>query len=484
MKKGDIIELDIEKYAFEGRGIAKVSAEKIRSDIPKNETPISNYVVFVDGAYPGDKVKAELKKIKKSYAEAKVIEIISSSLLRTKAKCKYFGECGGCKQQDLNYEQQVKYKQQQVEEIFEKMGCFNDFSIKEIIPSNKIFFYRNKMEFSFSDKRWLTQEELQSTQIVEKDFALGLHVPQVYDKVLDIEECFLQSELSNKILNVTRKFFKEKNILPYSTKIQSGFLRNLVIKTSHHTDDLMVNIVTFSVDEKAISSFKEILINQVPQITTIVNNINQKRATVAIGDYENIIFGRGFILDQIGNYKFRISANSFFQTNSLQAEKLYKTALEFAELQGNEIIYDLYSGAGTISIFVSEKAKEVYAFESVESAVNDAEENKKINNVSNVHFFTADLYKTFLPLVEAKSLPSPDVVILDPPRSGMHTNTIDDVIKLYPQKIVYVSCNPATQVRDIKLFTNSGYKLIKIRPVDMFPHTYHIENVALMIKEK
>ncbi len=194
MKKGDIIELDIEKYAFEGRGIAKVSAEKIRSDIPKNETPISNYVVFVDGAYPGDKVKAELKKIKKSYAEAKVIEIISSSLLRTKAKCKYFGECGGCKQQDLNYEQQVKYKQQQVEEIFEKMGCFNDFSIKEIIPSNKIFFYRNKMEFSFSDKRWLTQEELQSTQIVEKDFALGLHVPQVYDKVLDIEECFLQSE--------------------------------------------------------------------------------------------------------------------------------------------------------------------------------------------------------------------------------------------------------------------------------------------------
>ncbi len=246
----------------------------------------------------------------------------------------------------------------------------------------------------------------------------------------------------------------------------------------------MVNIVTFSVDEKAISSFKEILINQVPQITTIVNNINQKRATVAIGDYENIIFGRGFILDQIGNYKFRISANSFFQTNSLQAEKLYKTALEFAELQGNEIIYDLYSGAGTISIFVSEKAKEVYAFESVESAVNDAEENKKINNVSNVHFFTADLYKTFLPLVEAKSLPSPDVVILDPPRSGMHTNTIDDVIKLYPQKIVYVSCNPATQVRDIKLFTNSGYKLIKIRPVDMFPHTYHIENVALMIKEK
>ncbi len=483
MKKGDIVELEIVKYAFEGRGIAKVSAENIRSDIPKDETPISNYIVFVDGTYPGDIVKAELKKIKKSYAEANSVEIISPSEFRTKARCKYFGECGGCKQQDLNYSSQVEFKQQQVEEIFKKMGGFDDFSIEEIIPSDKIFFYRNKMEFSFSDKRWLTQEELKSTKIVEKDFALGLHVPQVYDKVLDIEECFLQSELSNKILNITRDFFRGKNILPYSTKTQSGFLRNLVIKSAHHTDDLMVNIVTFSEDEKLINSFKEILIQQVPQITTIVNNINRKRSSVATGDYENIILGSGFIFDLIGNYKFRISANSFFQTNTLQAEKLYQTALEFAELQGDEIVYDLYSGAGTISIFVSERAKEVYAFESVESAVIDAEENKEINNTLNVHFFTADLYKSFLPLVEEKNLHLPDVVILDPPRSGMHTNTINDIIKLSPKKVVYVSCNPTTQVRDIKLFTNSGYKLIKIKPVDMFPHTYHIENVALMIRE-
>ncbi len=480
MKKGDIIEVEIEKYAFEGRGIAKVPVGSIRSDIGKDEDPNSNYVVFVDGSFTGDKVRAELKKIKKSFAEAKAIEIVSPSRFRIKAKCKYFGECGGCKQQDLDYAQQVKFKQQQTEEIFNKLGGFNDILIEEIIPSEKIFYYRNKMEFSFSDMRWLTQSEINSDKDLERDFALGLHVPQVFDKVLDIDECFLQSEVSNKILNLTTAFFKNKNIKPYSTKTNSGNLRNLIIKTSCHMNELMVNIVTFNDDGDLIRSYSETLLKQVPEITTIVNNINQKKSSVATGDYEKVIYGSGFIYDLIGNYKFRISANSFFQTNTLQAEKLYQTALSFAELSGNEIVYDLYSGAGTISIFVSGKSKEVFAFETVESAVADAGENKKINNIDNVHFFAADLYKSFLPLVEENKLPLPDVVILDPPRSGMHSNTVNDVIKLKPKKIVYVSCNPATQVRDIKLFVNSGYKIIKMRPVDMFPHTYHIENVAVL----
>ena len=360
------------------------------------------------------------------------------------------------------------------------IGGFNDFLIEEIIPSEKIFFYRNKMEYSFSDKRWLTQTEINSGTEVNKDFALGLHVPGVFDKVLDIDECFLQSELSNKILNFTKVFFKNKKIPAYSTNTHSGFLRNLVIKTSHHTSDLMVNIVTFSEDDVLLGNYSEALLNKVPQVTTIVNNINQKKSSVATGDYEKVIYGSGYIFDSIGNYKFRISANSFFQTNTLQAEKLYQTALDFAELSGKEIVYDLYSGAGTISIFVSGKAKEVYAFETVESAISDADENKKINNTNNVHFFTADLYKSFRPIVEESSLPSPEVIILDPPRSGMHANTVEDVVLLKPKKIVYVSCNPATQVRDIKLFANSGFKLIKIRPVDMFPHTFHIENIAIL----
>ena len=477
MNKGDILELKIEKYAFEGKGIAKIEKENSQE---------KKFVVFVNGAYPGDVVKAKLKKIKKSYAEANVEEIVTSSPQRIKPKCKYFGTCGGCRQQDLSYEQQVIYKQQQVEETFRQAGL-EDFTTEKIIPSENNFYYRNKMEFSFSDLRWLTEEEIKSDLQVERNFALGLHTPKTFDKVLDIDECFLQSETSAKILNFTREFFKQKNVSIYSTKTHTGFLRNLVIRQSAQTKDLMVNLVTSSEDENLLKEYASGLKNNFDEITTIVNNVNLKKAAIAVGDYEKVFLGSGFIYDKIGAYKFRISANSFFQTNTLQAEKLYQTALDFAELKGNEIVYDLYSGAGTISIFISGKAKEVYGFESVESSIFDANENLDINEIKNVRFFQSDLYKTFLPV--ADSLPKPNVIILDPPRSGMHKNTVDDVIKLSPEKIVYVSCNPTTQVRDIKLLTEGGYsqrdafaKLIKIRSVDMFPHTFHIENVALLTK--
>ncbi|MGA9291138.1 MAG: 23S rRNA (uracil(1939)-C(5))-methyltransferase RlmD [Ignavibacteriaceae bacterium] len=479
MKKGDLIELDIEDYAFEGRGIAKISKEEIT---PGSSSQQSKYIIFVDNAYPGDKVKAQLKKIKKSFAESVVEEIISPSDFRIKARCKYFGVCGGCKQQDLEYKKQLDYKQKQVEEIFRKMGGFGNFITESIIPSEKIFYYRNKMEFSFSGKKWLTKEEIKSGEAIDRNFALGLHVPNVYDKVLDIDECFLQSEQSNKILNFTREFFKGKSIPVYNTKTHQGYLRNLIIRESEHADDLMINLVTFYEDEKLFREYSDKLLKEFPNISTIVNNINLRKAAVATGDFEKTFYGNGLIYDSIGKYKFRISANSFFQTNTLQAETLYETALEFAELKGSEIVYDLYSGAGTIAIYVSAYSKDVYAFESVESAVKDAAENLKLNRIDNVKLFISDLYKSFLPHVEDNNLPSPDVVIADPPRSGMHKNTIEDVINLSPRKIVYVSCNPGTQVRDIKLFVESGYKLIKIKPVDMFPHTYHIENVALLIK--
>ena len=246
----------------------------------------------------------------------------------------------------------------------------------------------------------------------------------------------------------------------------------------------MVNLVTSEENDELINGYANELLAEVPEVTTVINNITKKKAAIAIGDYEKVIYGSGFIYDKIGEYNFRISANSFFQTNTLQAEKLYQTAMDFAELSGNEIVYDLYSGAGTIAIFVSEKAKQVFAFESVESSIEDAKVNADLNNISNVQFFNADLYKSFLPIVEKNKIPNPDVVIIDPPRSGMHGNTVNDVIKLSPQKIVYVSCNPATQVRDIKLMVDAGYKLVKIKPVDMFPHTYHIENVGLLIKKQ
>jgi 23S rRNA (uracil1939-C5)-methyltransferase len=481
IKKGDIVELEIEKYAFEGKGIAKVSRNELLGLNEENGNE-KNYVVFVHGSYPGDKVKARLTKIKKSYSEAITLEIISPSNDRVKPECKYFGVCGGCKQQDLLYSKQTEFKQKQVEEIFNKLGGFTDFIIEDIIPSDNIFYYRNKMEFSFSDKRWLTKQEISSGENINRDFALGLHIPKIYDKVLDIDECLLQSEVSNRILNFTREFFQRKGVTVYSTKTHTGFLRNLIIRQSFYNDELMVNLVTSDEDEILLIEFAENIVKKFPSVTTVVNNISKKLSSVATGDYEKIIYGPGFIYDRIGDFKFRISANSFFQTNTKQAEKLYQTALQFAETDGDEIVYDLYSGAGTIAIFISQKVQKVIAFESVQSAVEDAKVNAQLNNISNVEFITADLYKSFLPFVKKYNLAKPDIIVIDPPRSGMHKNTVEDVINLSPEKIVYVSCNPATQVRDIKLMVEAGYKLKKIKPVDMFPQTFHIENVALLVK--
>jgi 23S rRNA (uracil1939-C5)-methyltransferase len=480
IKKGDIIELTISKYAFEGKGIAKISKSKLLGE--KTDSEEENYVVFVQNAYPGDKVKARLLKIKSSYAEAVTVEIIEFSKYRVQPKCKFFGVCGGCKQQDLEYDLQLYYKQTQVEEVFRNIAGLMDIKSEKIIPSEMIFSYRNKMEFSFSDIRWLTKEELESDKKIDRNFALGFHIPKIYDKVLDIDECFLQTSLANNIVNFTREYFKSKNVSAYSQKNHKGFLRNLVLRQSFHTNDFMVNIVTSEDEPQLIEDYSKSLLGKFPAITTVVNNINKKLSSVSTGDYEKIIYGFGFIYDYIGKYKFRISSNSFFQTNTSQAEKLYQTAVDFAEFEGNEICYDLYSGAGTITIFVSDFTKEVYAFESVSSAVEDAEFNASLNDVNNVKIFLADLYKSFLPIVRTNKIPKPDIIIIDPPRSGMHKNTVNDVAELSPQKIIYVSCNPATQARDVKFLMEAGYKFIRMRPVDMFPHTYHIENVVLLKK--
>ncbi|MEG8947814.1 23S rRNA (uracil(1939)-C(5))-methyltransferase RlmD [Rosettibacter firmus] len=479
MKKGDLIELEITDYAFEGKGIAKIVKE-IHSQTEDNP---KKFVIFIDSSYPGDKIIAQLNKIKKSYAEGKIKEIISKSPYRVNPECKYFGVCGGCKQQDLDYKMQLKYKEEQVKDIFERLGGFSNFEINPIIPSDKIFFYRNKMEFSFANKRWLTENEISTMQeLKDKNFALGLHIPNYFDKVLDIDECLLQSQLSNNILNLTRDFFKNKNATIYSTYTHTGYLRNLIIRQSTHTNDVMVNLVTSEENDELMLEYKNELLMSFPEITTIVNNINIKKSQVATGDYEIVYYGSGFIYDYIGDYKFRISANSFFQTNTTQAEKLYNVALDFASFSGNEIVYDLFSGAGTIPVFISKYVKEVFGFESVASAINDAHVNIELNNITNFKPLLVDLNKSFIPLIKQQNLPSPDVIIIDPPRSGMNPKTINDILKLKPDKIIYISCNPATQARDLKLLCENTYKLTRIQPVDMFPHTYHIENVALIEK--
>lgn len=478
MKKGDTLDFVVEDYAFEGKGIARIKID---------ETPDSHegkYVVFIEGSYPGDTVQAVLRKVKKRYAEAKVVRIINPTKDRVTPPCKFFGTCGGCKQQDLDYSAQLKYKQEQVKDLFEIQGGLSGFEFEPILGAEEYFHYRNKMEYSFSDKRWITSEEAErGSEIYDRNFALGLHIPRIFDKVLDIDKCFLQPDVGNDILNFTRLFFKTQGITIYSTKTHEGFLRNLVIKIAHHTKDVMVNLVTADENENLIRAYAGELINKVPQVTTIINNISKKKSQVAIGDYEKIFFGSGYIFDTIGEYKYRISANSFFQTNTLQAEKLYKIVLEYADLQGDEIVYDLYSGAGTISLYVSGKAKNVYAIESVESAVEDARINAGLNNVSNVEFILGDLNKSFLPVLNEKTIPHPDVIIADPPRSGMHPKTVSDLSAISPEKIVYVSCNPTTQLRDIKLLGEAGYIPVRMRSVDMFPHTFHIENVVLLKKQ-
>ena len=475
MKKGDILELEIEDYAFEGKGIARI--------VKDQEEPERKYVIFANGSYPGDKVEVQLRKIKKGYAEGKVVKVITPSEKRTDPVCNYFGTCGGCKQQDLKYDEQLFYKEEQVRKLFEVQGGFNDFEMEPIIGAEKIFNYRNKMEFSFADKRWIMSSEVEEgNEIENRNFALGLHIPRIFDKVLDIEECHLHAETGNKVINFTREFFRNRNTTIYSTKTHTGYLRNLALKFSHHTNDLMVNLVTSEDNEELMKQYTEGLIAQVPEVTTVINNINLKKAQVAIGDYEKLYYGSGYLYDSIGKYKYRISANSFFQTNTLQAEKLYDKALEYANLEGNEIVYDLYSGAGTISIYVSENSQKVYAVETVESAVKDAHENADFNKISNIEFIQADLNKSFLPIIKEQNLPNPEIVIADPPRSGMNPKTIRDIISLSPSRIVYVSCNPTTQMRDIQALLEAGYRLKKVCPVDMFPNTYHVENVALLEK--
>lgn len=479
MKKGDLLELDIVGYAFEGKGVAKIIKEAPLNDSAEPK----KFVVFVNGTYPGDKVIAMVTKIRKSYAEAKVKTLINRSSLRIDPKCKSFGVCGGCKAQDLNYENQTKFKEEQVKDIFERIGGLDEFEVLPIEPSEKTYFYRNKMEFSFSEKRWLTENEISSMQeVADKDFALGFHVPGVFDKVLNIDECWLQSELSNRVLNFVHAFSKKHQLLAYSSQKHTGFLRNLVIKQSFSTNDFMVNLVVSEENERLFAEFRGELLGNFPEVSTLVFNINKKLSQVAYGDYEIVYHGPGFIYDMIGNCKFRISANSFFQTNSSQAYKLYSITKDFAGFTGNEVVYDLYSGAGTIPIFISESVKQIYGFESVEPAINDALVNIELNGVSNFKPMFADLNKSFLPIMIKNDIPKPDIIITDPPRSGMNPKTVKDILDLNPQTIVYISCNPATQARDIKLLCEGGYKLIKIKPVDMFPHTYHIENVALLRK--
>jgi len=468
MEKGEEKILNIESLSGDGKTIA-------RDD---------GMVFFVENAVPGDVVNARIWKIRKKYAEARAVNIITPSPFRIAPKCQHFGICGGCRWQDLTYEKQLHFKQQHIVNAFKHIGGFSDPSVQPVISCENPYYYRNKMEFTFSNFRWLTKEEFEPDKEQQQEVALGLHVPLRYEKVLNIEECYLQSDLSTGILNTVREIFKVWESSVYSTQTHEGYLRHLVIRDGKRTGEVMVNLVTTYDWPESMQKLTELLLKQFPEITTIVNNITERKSMVAFGETEKVYHGPGYINEKIGDFTFRISANSFFQTNTLQAEKLYEVAKELANLSSKDVVYDLYSGTGTIAIYLADAVERVIGIEVVESAIANAERNAELNKISNCYFLQGDLKdrlttdRTWL-----DEHPKPSIVILDPPRSGAHPKVIEKVLKLSPERIVYVSCNPATQARDAKLFFEGGYKLKVIQPVDMFPHTDHIEAVALFTNE-
>tara|TARA_A100001037_G_scaffold306817_1_gene356092 strand:+ start:15917 stop:17329 length:1413 start_codon:yes stop_codon:yes gene_type:complete len=464
IKRGLELELKIESLAYGGMGLA-------RKD---------DFVIFVNGAIPGQTVQALIYKKKKGFAEARVLEVLQDSPDAVNVPCEHFSVCGGCKIQNLSYEVQLKEKSLQSEDAFRRLGGFKRFRLDKTIGANPIFNYRNKMEFTFSPHRWVLGSE---PQHVDKSFAVGLHIPGRYDKILDIYDCHIQPEIGNQILKISRDVCrKNPELRPYDPKTHIGFLRFLMLRYGINTNQLMVNIVTAYDDLNKLSPLTDALLDQVPEITSMINNVNTRKADVAFGEYETIIYGSSTIEEKIGELTFEISANSFFQTNTIQGQRLYDEVAKVAKLSGEEIVYDLYCGTGTIGLYLANEAKNIYGFEVIRSALEDAERNALKNGIENVKFLKANLDTFFKSGQLPKRIPKPDVIIVDPPRAGIHPDMLQYLPKLKAKKIIYVSCNPTTQARDAKVLVEKGYNINVAVMVDMFPHTQHIETVLLFSK--
>ncbi|MBR5719855.1 MAG: 23S rRNA (uracil(1939)-C(5))-methyltransferase RlmD [Bacteroidales bacterium] len=434
-------------------------------------------VFFIPFGAPGDVVDAETVKKKKSFRIAKIVNIKKPSPHRIQPFCKYFGLCGGCKWQHLDYQSQLFYKQKQVVDALTRIGKVNVNNINDIISSDKTTYYRNKLEYTFSNFKWMSDGEFKSKE--ERNLnGIGFHLPNMYDRIIDIEECFFQPEPSNQIRNSFRDYAISHNLTFYNVKKHEGLLRNLIIRCSN-TGGLMVVLVVNENDTDSFFPLLDFIRDSFPQITSLMYVVNRK-FNDDIGD-QNVIpyYGEDHLIEEMENIRFYVGPKSFYQTNHDQAYKLYKVAREFADLQGDEIVYDLYTGAGTIANFVASKAKKVVGIEYVEQAIENAIYNSSINNITNTSFFAGDMAKVLTDdFINANG--RPDVIITDPPRAGMHDKVIAQILKCSPKKIVYVSCNPATQARDISLLSEK-YSIGRIQPVDMFPHTQHVENVVELI---
>ncbi|WZL88793.1 23S rRNA (uracil(1939)-C(5))-methyltransferase RlmD [Salinimicrobium sp. 3283s] len=434
-------------------------------------------VIFIGNAVPGDVVDVQTTKKKRAFYEGTATRIHEFSDKRVEPPCIHFSVCGGCKWQFMGYEHQLFYKQKEVTNNLTRLGKIELPEVTPILGSKEIYFYRNKMEFSFSDSRWLTQEEIQSGKDIEDRDALGFHIPGMWDKILDIKECHLQQAPSNGIRNGIKQFAIKNNIPFFNTRDQKGMLRTLMIRTSS-TGEIMV-LLQFFEDNKAQ---RELLLNFVaeefPEITSLQYVINSK-GNDTIYDQEVVCYkGQDHIFEEMEGLKFKINAKSFYQTNSAQAYELYKITRDFAGLTGDEVVYDLYTGTGTIAQFVAAKAKKVIGVEAVPEAIEDAKQNAENNNITNTEFYVGDMKKVFTSKF-VKTHGEPDVLITDPPRDGMHKDVVAQIIGILPQRIVYVSCNSATQARDLALL-DEHYKVTRTQAVDMFPQTFHVENVVCL----
>lgn len=470
LKRGDRVELDILEMGFEGKSVAR----------------FNDYVVFVEKGVTGDKVEAEVFKSKSSYAEAKIKSIIKPSQFRNEPKCSHTEDCGGCKWQHVDYAEQLKAKEKHVYDALTRIGGLQNFPFNPILGSDSIFFYRNKMEFSFSDNRWLPNSEIHSPTDKPADFALGLHVPGRFDKVVDVDSCFLQSEESNQILQVVKKFGLQKNLSCWSDKIHSGFLRNLIIRQSANTDDLMVVLVTSFFDKELMRELAEIFQKDFRFIKSFICMVHSGKGPVPKGEGEHVLFGNSILTEKLLDVEFTVHPNSFFQTNTKQAEKLFETAFEAAELNPTDILYDLYCGPGTIGLIAANRVKQVVGIELVPEAIDNAKENAARNGIKNAEFFTGDVKNNLSEIQSWKSkFGKASIVVVDPPRAGLHEEVAASLSDFDAERILYISCNPMTQARDLKIILASGkYEIKFIQPVDMFPHTYHIEVIAVLKRKE
>lgn len=434
-------------------------------------------VVFVPFGAPGDAVDVQLTKKRHSFAEGKIVKMHTSSPMRVEPFCEHYGVCGGCKFQHIPYEEQLKYKQQQVEDALQRIAKVQLPAINPILGSANTCFYRNKLEFTFSNKSWLTREQLESDEQFDDRNALGFHIPNAFDKVLDINKCWLQDDVSNQIRNYIRLHAKQQGYSFFDLRANQGLMRTLMIRTSS-TGELMLVVVFGANDQTAINEMMQSIKEAFPQITSLQYVVNLK-CNDSLNDQEFVLFsGRDYIEEEMEGLKFRVGPKSFYQTNSAQAYELYKVARRMARLKGDELVYDLYTGTGTIANFVARQSRQVIGIEYVPEAIEDAKLNSRVNGIENTLFYAGDM-KDILTDDFVQQHGCPDVMIIDPPRAGMHEDVVKVILNAQPKRLVYVSCNPATQARDLAML-DEKYSVEEVQPVDMFPHTQHVENVVAL----